>query len=924
MPRLCPSTRIFASLLWTLPGAVMLPQVAHAQNAPREALIIMSRDVNLTLAVGSDDGAKIGQTYRLTRGAASAKIQITAVSKSQSTAMVIAADTGFVITVGDSATFLGEEPIAPPLRAIPGTSPGTPEPLPGLAPATGMATSATNAPAQAILTGVMGTTATLGVGIADGAVVGAVYALPLAGEVKARLQITAVRANDSTASVSILQEGFTPTVGDTTRFLGVEQVPVTAAPPVTIPVAPVFPSVPSVEVPGTTLNSNPLSSAPVTQNGIRVSAAPISSISGSTATVTSISGQNVSISAGSAQGAKSAQNVPILRGGEVIGLLRLQIVEQNSASGVVLYRDETLAPIAPGDAVGILGAAPSVGSPVVGGPILAENPTVAATVVQFETGASNFAVPKANPTYELLAALASSGLIRSQPASVFQDDGARRHNPSEDILFSRAQVAGFVREAMGNYDSENKGSGRDRAALAMLTKEFRRDLTSLGETEATLAPFATGGSAFGVSGFTRLTLAGGDTDADNRDPFSESYGARRSKSGYDSRTNIFGQIGSKLSFYSSFDYGNDIRKGNSNIFDVSAGTANSRDGIGNLQVRKAFLSYDAQSLLRGLTLSAGRREFWWGPGQFGTTTLSDAAGGLNSLSSVFERGSYKLEGLYAYLGHGPVGGARSLYGQNLSVKVGNSARFGVTTTILSPKDKFDPKLFLGAFTPISLYILDRQGGKTTGGANGSLGETNAVLGGYAELAVARGARVYGEIVLDDLAVNEKNPIENRNGSLVGAQIFNPKNPAKAGISAEYARLNSISNLVYLGNARDADSFYQYRGAPLGYAVSPASPTQFGGSESLRFEAHYMPLPHLRLHGGLEFADVNAEDQNAALNGARGFSRQQIYRFAAAYELSRTFTLTARLQKIDTNQPNFIKNEANRTDNFFSVELGRSF
>ncbi len=903
----------------------MLPGAAHAQNAPREAPILAVNNTKLTLGVGSDDGAKIGQTYALKRGASSAKVQITALTKSQSSARVIAASNGFVVTVGDNATFVSEEPLAPPLDAIPGTNPGTPPktpaPLPNLPAAPNGATqvAAGKAPARAIITSVLGRTATLGVGSGEGAVLGAVYALPLAGDVKAHLQITAVRANDSTATVSILEEGFTPTVGEITRFIGVEEVPVAmvpVAPPVGIPPAPPTEVLPGAPIPET----SPLS--PVANTGISVSPAPISEVMGSTATVLSTSGQTVSISAGSAQGVKSAQNVPILRGGEVIGLLRLQVVSENSAQGVVLYRDETLAPIAPGDAVGILGAAPSVGIPVSGGTVLAQNPTIPAKPVLYETGASNFAVPKANPSYELLATLASSGLIRSQPASVFQDDGARRHNPSEDILFSRAQVAGFVREAIANYDSESKGSGRDRAALSMLTREFRRDLTALGETDASLSPFTSGGSAFGVSGFTRLTLAGGDTDKFSRDPFSESYGARRSKSGYDSRTNLFGQLSSKLSFYGSLDYGNNIRSGNSNVLDVSAGNFNG-NGINNLQVRKAYLSYDAQSLLRGLTLSAGRREFWWGPGQFGTTTLSDAAGGLNSLSSVFERGSYKLEGLYAYLGHGPVGGARSLYGQNLSVKVGSSARVGLTTTILSPKDQFDPKLFLGAFTPISLYLLDRRNGKNTGGVGGSAGDTNAVVGGYAELAVARGARVYGELVLDDLAVNQKNPIENRNGSLVGAQFFNPKNPAKAGFTTEYTRLNSISNLVFLGG-RDADSFYQFRGAPLGYSISPANPTRFGGSESLRFEGHYMPLPRLRLNAGIEFADVNAEDQNSALNGARGFSRQQIVRFAVSYELSRAFTLTARLRKIDTNQPNFIKGQPNQSDNFASIEIARSF
>lgn len=911
MPRLRPSAQVFASLLCTSPTALILSGAAHAQNTPRQALVVALQGNNLTLSVGTDDGAKIGQTFRLKRGNAGATLQITALAATQSTAVIVAADAGFSVIVGDVATYLGQQTL-PPLPAAPP------------APTDGGVLARPN-PAQALLTGVTGAQATLSIGSADGATLGAVYALPLAGGIRARLQITEVRADASTATITIVEEGFVPTVGDTARFVGVEALPAR-----TLPAAPTTPATPAPQIEAASPNPN----GGISTSETRAAPAPVATFSGATATVTEVRGGTVTISAGRSQGARAAQSVPILRGGEIIGLLRLQVVSENSASGVVLYRDEALTPIAPGDAVGLLGIAPGVAIPGVGTPqdemIVAQNPAPA--TVSLETGAPNFAVPKANPAYELLAALASSGLIQSQPPSVFQDDGARRHRTAEDIVFSRAQVAGFIREAIGNAGASSGAgdteiSSRDRAALGLLSREFRRDLVAQGETEATLAPFIEG-RGFGVSGFSRFTVAGSDTDASNRDPFSESYGARRSKTGIDSRTNVFGQVAPNLSVYGSVDYGNDIRRGNSNIIDIGqnsgqgAGQGRATDGqpINNLQVRKAFLSYDAQSLLRGLTVNLGRKEFWWGPGQFGTTTLGDAPGGLNSLSTVFERGSYRLEGLYSPLGRGPRGGARSLYGQNLSVAIGSSVRIGATTTILSPKDGFDPKLFLGAFTPISLYVLDRQGGRNRGGVNAN---TNAVVGAYAEAAVACGARVYGEIVLDDIAVNERNGVENRNGSLVGVQVFNPRNPAKAGFTAEYARLNSISYLAFLGSL-DQDYYYRFRGAPLGYPVSPVDPTTFGGSESLRFEGHYQPLARLRLHAGLEYADINTEDQAVARSGERGFSRQQIYRFAAAYNLSRSFTLTARAQKIDTNQPNFVKNEGNQPDKFFSLEIGRSF
>lgn len=897
-------------MLWCLPGAVAKPRVllAQAPAAPPTALILAVRGNALTLSVGTEDGAQIGQTYRVTQGNRSVTIQIAAVTSNQSTAMMIGAPDDFVITVGETATFSGQAPLAP--SAPP--APAAPV-LPAPAPLDNAATA--GVPRQAIITAINGTIVTLLIGADDGAVLGAVYALPLEGRIRARVQITSVTRTSAQATMISMEEGFLPTVGDVARFIGVQVAPVAPAPVAPTPLPPLSPSatpVPSFPAPsGSPVSGAPISGSPVDATGIRVAPAPVASLSGSTATVTAIEGQSVLISAGSAQGAQTGMNVPILRGGMVIGLLRLQVVSDNTSTGVVVFRDETLAAISPGDAVGILGAPPSVGAPAVGTVPVANAPVVA-TPIKYETGVSNAAVPKADRTYELLAALASSGLIRSQPPSVFQDEGARRHNTAEDIVFSRAQVVGFIREAISNYDSD-AGGGRSRAALGILTTDYRRDLLKQGESSETLASFNAGGFALGLSSFTRLTLAGGDTDEGNRDPFGESYGQRRSKSGYDSRTNLFGQINSRIKFYGSFDYGNSYRNGNTNILQ--------NEGFGskasNFQLRKAYVSYDASRLLRGLTIDLGRKEFWWGPGQFGTTTLGDAAGGLNSLSTNFERGSYRLQGIYSPLGHGPAGGARTLYGQNLSVKIGQGGTVGLTTTILSPNDRFDPKLFLGSFTPISLYVLDRQG---------SLGDsTNAVVGAYAEAAVAHGARVYGEIVLDDLSFNSNNNIENRDGGLLGVQLYNPKNPAKAGVRAEYARLNNLTYLS-LGGDKTFDYDYRYRNGPLGYPVTPVFPAFAGGAESLRFEAYYSPLKRLRLTAGLDFSDINSEDQAPARAGnfPTGFSRQQVYRLAAAYDLSRAFTVTARAQRIDTDQPDFVVNQASQKDHFFSLEIGRSF
>jgi hypothetical protein len=902
---------LLASLLWALPGVVALPRVAYAQAAPQSALITAVRGNTMTLAIGTADGAKIGQTFRVTRGNVSAKLQITATSEAESTAAVISSDPGVIVTVGESATYLGEEPLAAPLPAP--SSPTEPTPVTPTAPPQAPSPVGATGPQQALITAVTGNTVTLGIGSADGAVAGAVYALPLAGDVKARMQITAVREADSVALVTILEEGFTPTVGETTRFVTVEPLAVPA--PVTPPVVNV-PVTPGATV-GTGTTSTSTSTSPVAPTDLTVEPAPVSSIMGSTATVTGIEGQSVVISAGSNQGARPGVNLPILRAGQVIGLLRLQVVRDDSSTGTVLWRDETLSPITPGDAVGVLGAAPSIGIPAVGKPIIEGE--IPAVPVKYETGASNEAVPKADRSYELLAALATSGLIQSQRPYVFQDDGARRHNPSEDIVFTRAQIAGFVREAISNYDDDH--SQRDRAALAILTRDFQRELVQLGEPETSLASFREGGVSFGVSSFSRYTYAGGDTDEGNRDPFGESYGQRRSRSGYDTRTNIFGQLTSRLSFYGSFDYGNDIRRGNGNIRDIAATPINQPlpgNSISNLQVRKAYVSYNASNLLRGLTVNLGRKEFWWGPGQFGTALLGDSAGGLNSLSTIFERGSYRLEGMYSYLGRGPAGQDRSLYAQTVSVRVNNNLRIGTTASVLTPGQKLDPKYFLVGFSPLSLYLVKGDG-------ESGNGNDNSLLGGFFEASVAKGARVYGEILIDDLSLKTIPTIESRTGSIIGASVFNPKDPSKAGFRAEYARFNSYAYLAIPNAVNDnGDYYYQFRNSPLGYPITPLPSTTAGGAESLRFEGYYKPLNRLRLYGGIEFSDINTGDQNILNPTVRGLSRQQVRRIAVSYDLSRTFTLTARGQETRTDQPNFITKEPTQTDRYFSFELSRSF
>ncbi|RYX85116.1 hypothetical protein EON83_07670 [bacterium] len=740
---------------------------------------------------------------------------------------------------------------------------------------------AQTAPQTAVVSALEAQSATISIGRKDGAQLGAVYSLTQGGAEVLRVQITQIREEDSLCRIISLAQG-AAVLGESVRFIALETLPTAPVAPTPVPKPPVDVTPPTN--PGTTTTTGTAPAMP----------------SGPTVGIASIDGQTVTVAGGFAQGLQSGQTLPVFRGSNIVGLVKLSIVGQSSSTGTLVYSDSN-APISSSDRLTVLPSETTPNPGTIPVPATPEGPTVPGVVMPYETGASNASVPKAENTYELLASLAAQGLIKSQPARLFQDDGARAHRYAEDIVMSRAQIAGFIREAIDNSDSDE--SGRANAALAILTRNFHKDLLDIGVTSSTLEDFAPqGGFSIGVSGFTRARVVGGDTDASSLLPFDERYGGGRLKTGIDARLNLAGTIGSNLSFYGSLDSGTTLVSGGNNP----------------TTVRKAYLSYDAKNFVRGLTVDIGCKEYYWGVGTYGTSLLGDAAGGLNSLSTKFERGSYRFESLYATLGKGPAGGSRSLYGQNLSVKVGKNGRVGIANTLLAPKDSFSAKNFFGAFTPISLYLIDRPSlGRGESG-------TNAVVSAYGETAVARGIRTYGEIVLDDLSFNANNPIENRNGGTIGVQLFNPKDVGRAGLTLEYSRLNSISYLAFLNSARDADYEYYYRGAPLGLPIAPVFPTTFGGAESLRAEGYYRFHPRLTLSGSAQFADINTEDQNPAPVGGRGFSRQQVARLALSYDLTRSFVLTGRATYVSTNQPNFIKGEQSRNNTTFSLEIGRSF
>lgn len=786
----------------------------------------------------------------------------------------------------------------------------------------------------AVILALRGDRATLSIGATRGARVGAVYGVLRDGQVRVSLRILEVQADRSIAQITGNDVAARFAVGDAVQFIansqsGPEPEPLPAPNPAT-PTAPVSnPETPQIQTPSSGANgSSPVNAAP-----FPVSAAPVAS-----ALITAVEGETVTLDSGELQGLRAGRNLPLLRGGEAIGMVRVQSVAPNFSQARVIWKDENIAGIVPGDSVQIPpGALQAGGNPLIvaqndantnanrasnPGAVRADDaaqnagfrpvagtrsgetaiPTVA---LRYENGASTIGVPRADRVYELLAALAASGVIKRYPASVFADEGVRFHRTAEDLTFSRAQIADLVREALENRP-QTEVSSRDRAILSELSLQFAPELRQLGVATPVLAAYAPRkGFQIGVSGQQRFSFVGGDKN-NFLVPFSERQGGSRTRSGFDLRLNLFGRAGSRATFFATIDAGSK--------------PGDRRNGLGNsdsdkFRVRRALVDYDAGNLLRGLTFEVGRNEFWLGPGHFGTLLLGDTAGPLNQIGYNFKRGALSVRGLYAPLDNGPGGtGVRSLYVRDTRFQIGPQASIGFSESVFTPRNRFDAALFATVFSPVPLFITERRG------KNPSSEKSNLLQSFYAEAGIARGLRTYGELLIDDIGVNNENLALNRIGTLLGVHIFTPRDPAKLGLYGEFARLQGRTYLRF-GNF-DPDYDYYYRSRPLGYPVAPTPiPGLFnapglGGAESLRLEAYYQPLPKLRLTGGFEFADLNSERQD--------LSRQQTLRFSAAYSFSQALALSVRGQQVQTSQPNFIPGEARLKQRLFQLELSQAF
>ena len=802
-----------------------------------------------------------------------------------------------------------------------------------------------------------GERATLSEGENSGVRVGSIFTISDGGIVRGKLRVTAVRNGDSTAELLDVERDFLVTVGDKAQYFTYE-APVIATPAPratpkptpdenTLPVMPPAPdaidasptpntpTTVQVDTTTTTTTTTETSSTPSATSTTSVDTTSVDTTSVATTPtaptpiatgwtnvrVTNIEGSKVTLGAGIGDGIKTGVNLPVWQNGSVVAILRVLSSERNSSMAQLTWSDVAAGGLNVGDVVRIEntvinpnGANPNGAAPRTGtgsGVILANNDERAdrpSALIAFETGASNFSVPRAHRTYEYLASLAASGLITSQPADVFHDDGFRRHRTEEDTILTRAQVAAFVREALDNADSE--AEGRDAIALSYLANEYSKDLRAQGISSERIAELTKSrGFKLGVSGMARLTLGGGGADKNETEylPFSEPKGGTRTRSGYDVRTNLFGDISKNLKFFATIDSGSRLQSKNASLDGVTDLDTNNS----GFEVRRALLTYDAKSLAKGLSFEVGRDEHWWGVGRYGTTFLGDN-NPLNTFRTRFERGSYSVDTLYSPLGRGPAGGQRSLYARKIELKVGKQTRFGLFESLLLPNDKFDPISLLSTYVPLPFRAVQKIRGRNTDGD-----QSQSVAALYGETSVARGARLYGELLIDDLATTPDNPNPNRIGTLFGLHLFTPRDMTKAGVNIEFTNLQARTYfpIRYVFDQTFDYNYFQ-NDASLGYPVT-ANPNTLvrGGAESLRFEFYWKPIKKLRLNAGFEFSDRGSQEDVIA--------RQQVSRLRATYDISRNYALSARVQNIRTRNPLNVEGVSS-TQSFFQLQIARSF
>ncbi len=659
------------------------------------------------------------------------------------------------------------------------------------------------------ITAMKGTTVRLGFGATDGLTRGALLAVLKGGVVIARARVISVSIETAVGQLVEPQAVEVVTVGDTVRLTVDARPKVTALPP------------------------------PARSTG------PATIISG--LTVASVRNHAVAL-AGEPEGVRPGSLLKVQRGPTAVADARVERVGPK-------LTEATVVAYAPGQAVQVGDAALVTRTPRAL-PHTAAPSEVPRTTVPTRPPAQHSVAP-GDRAYVLLAQLAASGLVRSVPARMLHQNTVLRRRPGDDVMFTRAQVAELIREALTNGFRDDSLSASNANALRQLVGEFTGDVRALGLDTLAIASQLeqrTRNAPLGVSGMaqlrgTRLGNAGPDPRSEPVPPESGLAG--------EGRLNLFGQFG-RLGFFGQLD-----------------GTRRSSNAKG--LVRNASLSHR----LGPVELEAGRREFWYGPGQFGTLGLGDAAGGFDYFQTRVRRGDFAFEGFSSLVGRDP---RRTLHVHRGEFTASPTVRFGASEMVMQFDGSLRPGRFVAANLPLPMLL---------GGGFGD-NRTNTLFTTYAEASSPKGFRLYSEVMLDDLVVNPGETQNQRLGYLMGAQLFHPRAPQRFNARAEFASVNPRAYLTFLPPGGETESWFR-NGQPLGYFLTTTN--DLGqGLNAMRFDVNFMPFRKLSLGGGWELLDQGT--------GRAAVSRQSNLRIRASYDLRHDFSLTLRGVMTRTTNPFF--------------------
>lgn len=483
-------------------------------------------------------------------------------------------------------------------------------------------------------------------------------------------------------------------------------------------------------------------------------------------------------------------------------------------------------------------------------------------------GLRQYSVPRTDRSYALLGSLAAGGLLEGYPARLFYDDGLFRHRPTDDLILTRGQIARAIAGAVDTvFVAQTRDpSGKQLIALQLLVPNYQEELKALGyvprEILSAVHEKMQPGINLGVSGWGRLGYLqrSGDGMPGELEDVAETGTAEADGGRLDLQANLYSVLGGDYQFFAKF-------------------SDRVMSEAGDTQLRVATLT---KPLSHWLEVEAGRGDFWWGPGGFGTLLLSDGAGPYDYVKTNMHYGKWLYEGFATVLEDTPI--QRNLYAHRMEYALGPQVRLGVAETMTLPGHGLDPVLMANALVPfLPFYEVDL--------VRDFPDDNDKLASIYAEANVNDSFSIYGEFLIDDFIVKPDEDSPHRLGQLFGAYFADPERPYRKNLRMEFARLDGG---VYL--PRRLDNPYFVDGGPIGY------PTTFpddraAGFQDLRIEGNHMLSPKLTVGGGYEVADFGT-DRDVLM-------RQHIFRLRATYDLSQRSSVALRYSDASTINADFV-------------------